>query len=261
MVAKEEKKDAQSEVRQPLTPAERPKGLINKLAWVRTQIGYIEKRGKNTFHNYSYIQAGDVQGIVGALLGEVGVVLHREPLSEPEYSTAPTRNGTENVLRMKVRFTFIDGDAPLADAERLSFDTPAEGRDSGDKCIYKLYTGALKYVLIQAFCLGMGDDPEESSADKHREERREPINRPDEPPPVLTATQVSVLTGLCDATKTDIAKLVEHYAVPDKEHLPYERAFNALQKKLKKQETPTPKSEATTEREPGDESEVGVPQP
>lgn len=137
-MAKDEKKDAQPEAsRQPLTLAERPKGLVNKMAWVRTQVDYIAKRGVNEFHKYKYVQAGDVQGIIGALMGEVGVILHREVLTEPEYSTAPTRNGTENVLRMKVRFTFIDGDAPLAEAERLSYDTPAEGRDSGDKCIYK----------------------------------------------------------------------------------------------------------------------------
>ena len=260
-------KEAQPEqTRPPLMTAERPKGLVNKMAWVRTQVDFIAKRGVNEFHKYKYIQAGDVQGILGALMGEVGIILHREPQSEPEYSTAPTRNGTENVLRMKVRYTFIDGDAPLAEAERLSYDTPAEGRDSADKCIYKLYTGALKYVLIQAFCLGMGDDPEDGAADRHREEK--PTSRPDpqrvdEPPPSLNASQVGVLLGLCEATKTDIAKLVEHYAVADPEHLPYERAFNALQKKLKKQEADAPKAEAPQEapaREPGDE-DAGVPQP
>lgn len=104
----------------------------------------------------------------------------------------------------------------------------------------------------------MGDDPEEPSADKHREERHEPTNKPEEPPPKLTPAQMCVLAGLCEATKTDIAKLAEHYAVAGPENLPYERAFNALQKKLKKQEADAPKA---TEREPGDESEQPVPEP
>ena len=255
----------------------RPKGLVNKLAWVRTQVDFIAKRGENKFHNYKYIMAGDVQGTIGSLLAQVGVIIHREPLSEPEYSIVDTRNGKENCCRMKVRYTFIDGEGQqtaVAEGSRyelLSYDTYGEGRDSGDKCLYKLYTGALKYVLIQAFCLGMGDDPEADEPTNRPERRREePKETAPTEPKLLSDGELAVLSVLCDRArqlggKVTLEALVAHYKLPDERHLNYDTVFNSLKEKIAKAEATLPqeppKAAAPAEREPGDESEAEVPNP
>ena len=49
--------------------------LRQKLAEVRRRIGYVQKRGHNERHNYSYVTAADIAGSVGDILAELGVVV------------------------------------------------------------------------------------------------------------------------------------------------------------------------------------------
>ena len=61
--------------------------LREKFAEVRRRLGYVQKRGHNERHNYSYVAAADLAGSVGDILAELGVVvipqlpvdLHRDP--------------------------------------------------------------------------------------------------------------------------------------------------------------------------------------
>ncbi len=39
--------------------------LRQKLAQVRRELGYIQKRGKNELHDYSYAMAADIAGAIG----------------------------------------------------------------------------------------------------------------------------------------------------------------------------------------------------
>ena len=55
--------------------------LRQKLAQVRREVGYIQKRGKNELHNYSYAMAADIAGAIGDRLAALNVVLGRRNLS------------------------------------------------------------------------------------------------------------------------------------------------------------------------------------
>ena len=47
--------------------------LREKFAEVRRRLGYIQKRGHNERHNYSYVTAADLAGSVGDILAELGM--------------------------------------------------------------------------------------------------------------------------------------------------------------------------------------------
>jgi len=140
-----------------------PPNLRQKLAKARAELKFIEKRGHNQFHNYDYVQAADVQGTVGLALAKVGVIIAMRNV-EIEYSDATTqKGGHENVVRWRCDYGFIDGDSD----EQLWYPAFGEGRDAGDKAVYKARTGAMKYFISQGLCLGMGDDPEETGGEEH----------------------------------------------------------------------------------------------
>ena len=133
--------------------------LRQKLAQVRREVGYIQKRGKNELHDYSYAMAADIAGAIGDRLAALNVVLGRRNLSVKR-EKSQNGQGVETVVEVTLDYEFIDGDSD----EILSVPSYGEGRDSGDKAPYKALTGALKYALIQTFLIATGDDPRRSDA-------------------------------------------------------------------------------------------------
>jgi hypothetical protein len=133
--------------------------LRHKLAAIRREIHNIGKRGRNEFHKYDYAQASDVAGQIGTALAEHNIIIARRNLEVFRNSHMVRRrdgDSEESIVEVKVEYGFLDADSN----EELWQPAWGEGRDSGDKAVYKAFTGAFKYLLIQAFCLATGDDPE-----------------------------------------------------------------------------------------------------
>ena len=128
--------------------------LREKFAEVRRRLGYIQKRGHNERHNYSYVTAADLAGSVGDILAELGVVVIPQLQS---ISTETPRSSSDRIARVVMNYRFVDARS----GEELTVRVPGEGADPGDKAPYKAMTGALKYALLQSFLLGTGDDPED----------------------------------------------------------------------------------------------------
>jgi hypothetical protein len=63
--------------------------LREKFAEVRRRLGYVQKRGHNERHNYSYVTAADLAGSVGDILAELGVIVIPQLQS---ISTEPPRS-------------------------------------------------------------------------------------------------------------------------------------------------------------------------
>ena len=68
--------------------------LREKFAEVRRRLGYIQKRGHNERHNYSYVTAADLAGSVGDILAELGVVVIPQLQS---ISTETPRSSSERI--------------------------------------------------------------------------------------------------------------------------------------------------------------------
>jgi hypothetical protein len=77
--------------------------LREKFAEVRRRLGYVQKRGHNERHNYSYVMAADLAGSVGDILAELGVVMIPQLQS---ISTEPPRSSSERIARIVMNYRF-----------------------------------------------------------------------------------------------------------------------------------------------------------
>ena len=134
-----------------------PSGLYQKLIEVMEEVGRVEKKGFNSFHNYAYVKEDDLVEAVRGKLSE------RRILLLPSLETCE-REGTLTTINMT--FTFVDA----VSGETHICKWAGTGDDKGDKGLYKAYTGAEKYFLMKSFLIPTGDDPEgDEKTDKRAE--------------------------------------------------------------------------------------------
>ena len=199
--------------------------LRQKLAEVRRRIGYVQKRGHNERHNYSYVTAADIAGAVGDILAELGVVVVPRLESIAHEPAQTGRTDGEHLTHVVMSYSFVDVDT----AEEITVKVAGEGVDAGDKAPYKAMTGALKYALLQSFLLATGDDPEDDRLDAHftatNSER------------LISGDKVRELQSLIDDTGTDLERVLAYYkvaALGELTETAYRRAIEVLNRKLAK---------------------------
>ena len=196
--------------------------LREKFAEVRRRLGYVQKRGHNERHNYSYVTAADLAGSVGDILAELGVVVIPQLQS---ISTETPRSSSDRIARVVMNYRFVDARS----GEELSVRVAGEGADAGDKAPYKAMTGALKYALLQSFLLSTGDDPEDEHANSRAALGSERV---------ITPEQVRELQGLIEETGTELERVLAYYRVAALSEMTegsYRRALELLNRKLAKQ--------------------------
>jgi ERF superfamily len=196
--------------------------LREKFAEVRRRLGYVQKRGHNERHNYSYVTAADLAGSVGDILAELGVVVIPQLQS---ISTETPRSSSDRIARVVMNYRFVDARS----GEELSVRVAGEGADPGDKAPYKAMTGALKYALLQSFLLSTGDDPEDERANSRAALGLERV---------ITSEQVRELQGLIEETGTELERVLAYYrvsALSEMTESSYRRALELLNRKLAKQ--------------------------
>ncbi|WP_424236400.1 ERF family protein [Bhargavaea ginsengi] len=191
--------------------AEQQRSLVKKLAKVMSEVKYIQKRGYNQFHKYSYATESDVSDKVREVLAEQNVMMIPSVTDLQSREHQNRRGAVEYIATVTMEFTFIDGDS----GEEIKFTVPGEGQDAGDKAVYKAMTGAQKYALMKAFMIPTGDDPEADSAvdernhqqkppQQQQRQQRPPQQRQQKPPQAppkqdgggITAEQVKELSGV-----------------------------------------------------------------
>lgn len=129
------------------TSAPLKKGLAHKLLEISRGMDRVPKRGYNSFHKYYYVLESDAIERYREVSSEVGVLTTfacKELLQR------------DNITTIRVEFTLTD----VETGEKLSVDIIGAGQDTGDKGIYKAYTGAYKYFILKTFMVPTGDDPE-----------------------------------------------------------------------------------------------------
>ena len=204
--------------------------LRQKLAEVRRRIGYVQKRGHNERHNYSYVTAADIAGSVGDLLAELGVVVIPR-LEDISYESAVGRGEATRMARVVMAYTFADVDS----GDEIIAKVAGQGLDPGDKAPYKAMTGALKYALLQSFLLATGDDPEDErvSPGNHSAPPREPNSER-----TITPEAARDLRQLVEDTGTDLERVLAYYKLCSLEEMTegaFRRAVELLNRKKAKQ--------------------------
>ena len=133
------------------------RGIIQLIPIISKQIGAIEKNRDNLGQKYKFRGIDDVFFAVNPIFAEHGMVCVPNVIeSVREEHTSSTGKGLLYTF-LTVRFTFY---AP--DGSSIDVTTVGEGMDSGDKSAYKALSGAMKYAILQLFCIPTQEakDPE-----------------------------------------------------------------------------------------------------
>ena len=130
--------------------------LVQKLADVMAEVGYVQKDATNEFHKYRYASAAAVLSKVNAALSSRGIAVS----SMAELVAHDRIDGAKPKTIAVVKLTLIFNDG----IDALQIEGLGSGEDTGDKAVMKANTAALKYALANAFLISWGDDPEADPA-------------------------------------------------------------------------------------------------
>lgn len=128
---------------------------------IMREIGAIEKNRKNASQGYTFRGIDDVYNALHDPLAMNGVFYVPEVLESKVVERASKSGGVLVNTVVKMRFQFF-----ADDGSSVSVTTIGEGMDSGDKSSNKAMSAALKYALVQMFCIPTADD-KDSENDSH----------------------------------------------------------------------------------------------
>ena len=159
------------------------KEISAKLVHIMKACSYIQKTGKNTFHNYKYATAADVLEKANEALVENNVASIVKPKLIEFRDVLTAKGGTEHLATVEITVTLIDA----VSGESLDIVGIGSGQDASDKAVMKAQTAALKYAWMMAMNISTGDDPE---ADEKTDKNAVPENTP-KPEPLLFTKKLS----------------------------------------------------------------------
>lgn len=172
------------------------KAIASKLVKIMQECSYVQKRGRNAFHNYNYALAADVLEKVNESCVKHGVatISSAEIL---EWRQVEKGNGkTEFFATAKVSITAIDQDS----GESATFSGVGCGQDVGDKAVMKAETAAIKYAWMTTLNIATGDDPEaDETVDKRNAENTSQ-------PPTNVNQQPATAPTTCEKCGKDVPR-------------------------------------------------------
>jgi len=128
------------------------KTLVQHMAEVMKEVGYVQKDATNDFQKYTYASAQAVFDKVRKELSSRGIAV----CGDVELVASEIVGSKDKHLVVaKHTITFTDG------TDQLLVSALGEGIDAGDKASMKANTAAVKYCLAKAFLISWGDDPED----------------------------------------------------------------------------------------------------
>jgi hypothetical protein len=138
------------------------KGIIALIPIVSKQIGAIEKTNKNKDQNYMFRGIDDIFQTVNPIFVEHGMVCVPKVIESVREEHLSKAGKTLLYTFLTMQFTFY---AP--DGTSIDVITVGEGMDSSDKSAYKALSGAMKYAILQLFCIPTEEakDPETENHD------------------------------------------------------------------------------------------------
>lgn len=128
---------------------------------VMAAVGAIEKKRQNEQQKYKFRGIDDVFAAFQRPLVEAGLFYVPEVLAH-EHESVPTKSGgMMNYTRLQVAYTFY-----AQDGSSVRAVVAGEAMDSADKSTNKAMSAALKYALLQIFCVPV----EQEDADQETHE-------------------------------------------------------------------------------------------
>lgn len=136
--------------------------IYKKIPAIIGDVGAIEKSRVNKIQNYSFRGIDDVYAAIQPLLHKHEVFYVPEIIKEFREERPAKNGGTLIYTILSVKFTFYASDGSFVTASTIG-----EAMDSGDKSSNKAMSAALKYALLQVFCIPTEEDKDtENSSPK-----------------------------------------------------------------------------------------------
>lgn len=131
--------------------------IFKKMNLVMADIGAIGKNATNTAQGFKFRGIDSFINALYPALVKHGVFMTPHVLSRTELIKDVTRNngkpGVDKHVALEVQYTFYAEDGSSV----LVGPIASEGLDTGDKATNKALSAALKYALIQTFCIPTED--------------------------------------------------------------------------------------------------------
>lgn len=140
-----------------------PAKITAALSEVMAKVGYVQKTGKNAFHNYKYAGEADLLEALRPAMVEAGLLLI------PSVHNVSNIDDHGNVF-VTMAYTLAHKDGDVWPDKVFSVgcgNDLAKSGKVGDKGAYKAITGANKYLLFKLFQIETGDDPEKTETAVH----------------------------------------------------------------------------------------------
>lgn len=122
--------------------------IFQKIPEIMSEIGFISKDRKNTQQGYQFRGIDDVYLALQGPLAKAGVFFSTKVIDQKREEKPSKSGGILIYTILTVKFTFY-----AQDGSNFSSTTVGEAMDSGDKSSNKAMSTALKYAMLQLFCI------------------------------------------------------------------------------------------------------------
>jgi hypothetical protein len=137
--------------------------IAQALHQVMSDVGYIQRTGKNQHFGYRYAGEADLLEKLRPAMLRAGLLLI------PSVShVSPTDEHGNTHVRVDYTLAHKDGDVWPDKICAAGCGGDKNKNGVGDKGVYKAITGANKYLLFKLFQIETGDDPEREEAGDYR---------------------------------------------------------------------------------------------
>ena len=150
--------------------------IYKAIADIMGEVGVISK-GKKSQQGYYFRGIDDAMNALHPLLSKYHVFVVPEVLEQKREERSTSRGGNLIYSICKIKYVFYAEDGSNIEAVVIG-----EGMDSGDKATNKAMAIALKYALLQVFCIPteeMPDPDAETPPESERDKKKESEQKKD----------------------------------------------------------------------------------
>lgn len=140
--------------------------IYQKVNHIASEIGAIEKSGRNDFNHYNFIEQAVVVATIKPLLLKYGVAIIP---SVSDQKLIEKEKGSK--ILVGTSYTVINTDDP---EDRFVADWAGEGDDTLDKGTNKALTASQKYFYMKLFNISDKEDPDAESNDIGKVKKEQP---------------------------------------------------------------------------------------
>lgn len=187
---------------------------------IMADVGNIPKSSYNSGQKFHFRGIDSVMEAFQPALIKYGVFYTPEVIEATRSERDSKSGGTLIYTRLRIKYTFY---AP--DGTTISAIVEGEGMDSGDKSTNKAMSAALKYALLQVFCVPV-DEADDGDNDNSQPTRQRQTSQPvqqrelnNDIIKMIMPQQVAALENLMKAKGIDIATILQKFAQPGRKSI------------------------------------------